>query len=98
MSATRLARWWSSLRIIQTREKLSWEGVKESGWYWWDDGEGMPVPVRILEAETGSERGKFFAPSEQLGWTRTQLVEEMGGKWMLMVPPEPPKENPNAEK
>lgn len=67
-----------------------WRGVTESGWYWWwdEDEDAAPVPVSILH----DGYGMFFASTNQLGWTRSQPVEEMGGLWMILREPIVPGE------
>jgi hypothetical protein len=61
----------------------------EQGWYWWwnEDPDSEPVPVSILKSGVD---GRCFASMGQLGWTRAQNVEDMGGWWMRMVEPELP--------
>ena len=58
----------------------------EQAWYWWwnEDPDSEPVPVSIITSGTD---GRCFASKGQLGWTRHQYVEEMGGQWMRLIEP-----------
>ena len=72
-------------------------GIANPGWgdhpseqglyWWWSDDESIPIPVSLLWSGTGRNT---FAPSGQHGWTRSQPVEEMGGKWMPLYDPMSP--------
>ena len=67
-----------------------WRSVTESGWYWLGihDLDSAPVPVSVLT----DSHGTYFASTGQLGWTRAQNVDEMGGLWMPVTEPEVPRE------
>lgn len=58
----------------------------KQGWYWWwnEDPNSLPVPVSIVYS--GTEK-RYFASIGQLGWSRPQWVEDMGGKWQMLVEP-----------
>lgn len=70
---------------------VEWNGIDEQAWYWWWNGDldSTPVPVSVLYSYTDQ---KYFASTGQLGWTRPQDVDEMGGWWLKIKEPEIPDE------
>lgn len=68
------------------------EMVRESGEYWWWNGDldSGPAPVTIAKGYTGGEY--LFAEAGQFGWNRAQMLPEMGGWWKLIPEPGIPRQ------
>lgn len=71
---------------IQAKD-LSRSDIERTDYCWWWDGESM-VPVHV---QYGPMKDKLFASSGQLGWNRSQFVEDMGGHWLPILEPQPPE-------
>lgn len=69
--------------------ELGWKDSlpDEQGYWWWWNYDGAPVPVSIMFSGTDNS---YFATQGQFGWTRAQLVKDMGGMWMRLPEPETP--------
>lgn len=68
---------------------LNWDQVSREVWdgdIWWHDNGDQIYPVNIAWCPTGEY---FFATLGQWGWSRSQPLKEMGGKWMPCREPEP---------
>lgn len=65
---------------------------KESGSYWWWNGDEDSNPAHI-ELGKSLPSGDVFATAGQYGWTRAQNVSEMGGWWMPLITPPTPHAN-----
>lgn len=67
----------------------TWDQVSRDLWigdlWWYDNGESI-FPVNIAWCPTGQH---FFATVGQWGWTRSQTLQEMGGRWRPCIEPEP---------
>jgi len=70
-----------------THDKIS-RDIHDGDIWWHDNGEQI-YPVNLMWCPLGEY---FFASTGQWGWTRSQPVSDMGGRWMPCIEPEPDKQ------
>ena len=62
---------------------------KDSGDYWWWNGDPDSGPIHISVMYSGTS-GTCFAAAGQYGWTEAHDVSDMKGYWMLSESPDLP--------